>query len=401
MELRKIRAELVDLFFPMLEERTPKQVQDEKARRDAERIAEVKLAGGLPSDEKRLSGYLESVEELVEKEQARRTSVEARLTSIIGLTSIAATVVLTALFSMAAGTLLFSQATAKLVLVSGCFYLALQLFAALFAAVEGLSRAAYVHETVVDLLPPASMVRTEFLRKCIVSKFDLLDQHKTVNNEKVSQMAVAHRAIKNFLVMLLLIAFAAAWTALDRNSKSDTSGSGTTTKCCTSPPLPARQLVQTKLASIGPFPDGEHMLVQANILSCIQEALKPYGARPVIGWQLVGRVDKRPLRPDRAAIYGSNQALAMVRAKWVADNILARLPSFDITTAVLSVGGATGIGKSVSNSELQSDRVVDVFLITDDVAQQAPSGKMSGKPSPVVCSAGEPIVSRVSGQPGG
>lgn len=483
MGLNNIRlGDLIDCIFPMLEQESAKAKIKHKARLDAVRAEEESLVAGLPSNEAHLKEHLESVEKLVEKEQSRRTSVDARLMSIVGLTSIAATVVLTALFAMAAGTMPLPQGVSKWTLVLGCFYLAMQLFAALYAAVKGLSRASYSSETAVDLLPPPQLTRSNFLRRCISNKFDLLKQHQDVNNEKVSQMAVSHRAVLNFLVALVILAGAASLMALNREPPKEAGiCSAALTNLCAAddksapiayPPIrqigpmddgfksnelilpyitltigiiltivglclvwsntrrpivaavtisglllsllggsklefvglkfdkligklelrisepPAaspRKIVLTKIVTVEPFPPGEHKFNQDAVLSCMREALKPYSDLQISGWQIIGRVDKRPLRAGSAAIYGSNQALAMARAVWVRDNVLSRLKLFNSGAAVVSVGGARNIGAKVGDPDLQLDRAVDVYVLLDQEVPQTSSAKLQAEPTSIAC----------------
>lgn len=213
--------DLIDAIFPMLERESTQEKNKYKSTRDAARAEEEKLVSGLSSDEAQMKEYLEAVEKLVEKEDSRRTSVDARLTSIVGLTSIAATVVLTALFAMAAGTMPLPEGMAKWILIPGCFYLALQLFAALYAAIKGLSRASYEHETASDLLPSEKLAPVVFLRRCISNKLRILEQHREENNKKVNRMAVAHVAVRNFLFLLLMLAGASSWMAFNREPPKD------------------------------------------------------------------------------------------------------------------------------------------------------------------------------------
>jgi hypothetical protein len=122
---------------------------------------------------------------------------------------------------MAAGTMPLHQSVAKWTLVPGCFYLTLQLYAALYAAIKGLSRAPYIYETAVDLLPSAQLAGSDFLRHRISQKLEMLEQHQDVNNEKVGQMAVAHRAVINFLFALVILAAVASLMALNREPPKD------------------------------------------------------------------------------------------------------------------------------------------------------------------------------------
>lgn len=375
--------ELIDCIVPRIERETPQKKRDyEKQRADA-RAEWESLVAGLPSNEEQLKNYLESVNKLIEKEQSRRTSVESRLTSIVGLTSIAATVVLTALFAMAAGTMPLPQTVAKWILVPGCFYLALQLYIALHQAVKGLSRASYDVDTAVDIVPSAQMALCVFLRRCISNKFDMLEQHREKNNEKVTRLAVAHCAVRNFLFVLLILAAAASWMALTREPPKETVVSSD--KGYALQATPQRKIVIMKIAIVGPFPDGDHLLRQEAVLSCVREALKPYSDFQFSGWHIIGRVDKLQLRKDRAAIYGSNQTLAMARAVWVTDYVLSQLPSFDPATAIVSVGGARGFGAKIGDSERELDRAVDIYALFDREIGLRNSSKPPTETKTIVC----------------
>lgn len=375
--------DLIDCIVPRIERQTPQAKRDyEKQRADA-RAEWENLVAGIPSNEEHLKDYLETVKKLVEKEQSRRTGVETRLTSIVGLTSIAATVVLTALFAMAAGSMPLQQDVAKWILVPGCFYLALQLYIGLHQAVKGLSRAPYDADTAVDILPSAQMARCVFLRRCISNKFNMLEQHREKNNEKVTRLAVAHCAVRNFLFVLLILAAAASWMAFTREQPKEAVVSSDKLNAVQA--TPPRKIVLMKIAIVGPFPDGDHLLSQETVLSCVREALKPYGDIQFSGWQIIGRVDKRQLRKDRATIYGSNQALAMARAVWVTDYVLSQIASFDPATAIVSVGGARSIGAKVGDSERRLDRAVDIYALFDREIRLINSSKPPTETRTIVC----------------
>lgn len=389
--------DLCDYIYPTLEKK--EQISSNNIEEINGRIDK------LPSIINQLNGYIESIEKLIEEEESRRNSVNTRLISIVGLTSIVATLVFTTLLAMAAGSMPLLQGGLKqILLVIACFYLVLQLYAALNAAIKGLSRASYDSETIDDLLPPDKLSSPNFLRQRISKKNNLLNQHRSVNNEKVSQMAVAHIAIKNFLFALLIMAGIISWMALSRElPKREVICSEMLTELCATNANPSastplvsghgkqrpisekdqlsmsqevsrNKTVLTKIVTLGPFSSGEHKLNLESALSCMREALVPYHNLAIIGWQIIGRADKHQLRADLAAIYGSNQSLAMARATWVVDNVLPSFPSFDPETAVISVGGARNVGTKVKDSKLQLDRVVDIYvMLNQEISMMLPA----------------------------
>ena len=207
---------VADCLFPRLKPLNREELAREETRRRQEMGESTARVAALPSDEKRLRDYLEASDKVLEREQARRQSVDARLTSIIGLTSIAATVVFGGLIAQAAGTLTAHSTFAKWVLALGSLYLALQLCISLWAAARGVSRATYPADTPSAVLPPMGTAVPVFLRARINQSLEMLEEHRSVNNDKVSRMDVAHRAMFNFLFGLLLLACAAAYFAIDR-----------------------------------------------------------------------------------------------------------------------------------------------------------------------------------------
>lgn len=137
-----------------------------------------------------------------------------------------------------------------------------------------------------------------------------------------------------------------------------------------------------KVVTVGPFPDGGHLLDAHSTVECVRNALARYDKIQVGGWEVIGRVDKRQLKPQPMGIYGSNQALAMARASWVVQKMLTPQPTFNVEHAVISVGGAQGIGTSVGVNDMQSDRAVDVFAM---VNSHNDKDALAALPKPVIC----------------
>lgn len=479
MKLRLRCADLTDVVFPRLEGSARAREVTAKKRWRALARLDQRSVEQLGSNEELLKQYTAELDKLLEREQSRKQSVESRLTGIIGLTSIAATIVLGGLVSLAAGTLPAPAGPVAWIFAVGSLYLVLQLFVALFAAVNGLSRAVHLGDTASDLFEAQPLAPPVRLRRQIARKLDHLRDYRRNGDAKVDHMAVAHRATKNFLVGLLLLAFAAALVAVTRDattaSKIDyrapalpgasaadslrkgvsevpprytpaepvaevimlpllmTTGglallvagvlfvgagkpirnfglgaallaSGTTLSLLggskfegqlgkfdkligelqihlfeQAPSLPPPRVALLRIATIGPFPDGDHVLHRESVLRCLRDRLTSDLTSTISGWQIVGRADKRQLKADRALIYGSNQSLAMSRANWVRDQVLTQIPGFNATTSVISVGGAGRVGINVGPPELQSDRMVDVYALVVQAVDKG--GKVIEKPA--------------------
>ncbi len=212
---------VIDLVFPLARPLSGKQLEQER-KKDAAEIEECKArVAALPPHEKSLRKYSEVSEKLLEEENDRRQSVEARLTSIVGLTSIAGTVVFSGIVAQATGKLPTQATLLKWILVFGAVYLTLQICSALFAAVSGLSRRAYPADRPTDLLPSIGETPPSYWRSRIVELAEMVVEHQSTNNEKVTQMAVAHRAMKNFLFGLLVVALGTAYFALGNQPPED------------------------------------------------------------------------------------------------------------------------------------------------------------------------------------
>lgn len=218
MDSRINWTNLTDFLYPTLERSKPGSgVGDQQDRESAE---ERTALARLGDDVERLEVIFHEMTEVLEREQARKHSVEARLTSIIGLMSIAATVVLSGLVALAAGTLQSASALFRWILALGSTYLVVQLVCALFAAIRGLSRKNYTENTLLGLIgaiDPAednssrNVESGHAARACVlrrrIHQLTAQTKEQRVNTDaKVSEMAVAHRAVQNFLVGLLILA---------------------------------------------------------------------------------------------------------------------------------------------------------------------------------------------------
>ncbi len=484
MNGRDALSSLLDCIYPHLEGSRFTRALVEKRRwrklaKDDDRAIET-----LGSDVEQLGHYSSEIGKLLDREQSRRQSVEGRLTSIVGLTSIAATIVIGILAALAAGTLSVRPGLATVLFAIGGLYLVLQLCIALLASVDGLSRAGQLEETASDLFESGKSAPPVRLRREIARKLERLRDFRRGMDVRVSRMAVAHQAIRNFLVGLLLLAIVAAWFAITRSPSSppitelrsatevardqasapnpgvpasalhgmpsEPSGRGFTMSLLamggglallavgavltaagwktgnikagaalmtsgallsllggskfqfeigkfdkligelrlelfkpSSPPAQLRPAL-VRVATIGPFPEGEHELLGGQVRECLKSVMTQDFTRTVGGWQIVGRVDKRQLKPYSALLYGSNQALAMSRATWVRDSVLSGIPEAAVAQSMVFVGGAQQVGKTVSAAKMEVDRGVDIYALVAET-----SGDESASPAmqhiPLLC----------------
>jgi hypothetical protein len=148
-------------------------------------LAEHSGSCALPAEEESLVRYLAACKAALDEERQRQQSVDARLTTIIGLLSIAGTVVF--------GTMLTSMprtpSALSWLMLLALGYLILQLVCAMLAGVRGLEHRAYDTMPCTELLPSGNEASTHYCRRQIQQFFAMLVQNQDQNNAKVTQMA--------------------------------------------------------------------------------------------------------------------------------------------------------------------------------------------------------------------
>lgn len=446
-------AALIDLFWPSLEGDASLQARHEKDKLSAEKRRIARAAKNLPSDEEQLREHLKSSEQLLEQEQSRKSGVEARLLNMAGLVSIAGTVVLGALFSLASDKLSLDSGWARIALTVGCFYLAVQLVAALHASVRGLQATGYLEDQPHAILPRKGLQQTVFLRQRVQHVLERVAENRSINNKKLDQLNLAHCAMKNFLWGLLLVAIAACVAALIRlppflasdtlatsvslgvpialiagglcmivlglallvvggasarrviglimvvsglgvgvlgigkldagflsvdGFSSDLHLEGRSNSTASAQPAIVRRVV-----TIGPFPGDEQLLSREQITQCVESAITQYKGLSIGAWEVVGRIDKRPTVEEQAARYRSHQVLAISRASWVVQQILASHSPFDFEHTIIAIGEVRGVGEDVDIGNLQSNDAVDVYAM---LWSESGEVEIAHLPGPVVCS---------------
>jgi hypothetical protein len=212
---------IIDLVFPCAQPLSKAESQEQEARDTAELVERDNRVAALPDREDILSEYLGECAKLLEREEGRRQSVDGRLTSIMGLSSIAGTIVFGSILAQATGTLHAQRVCLRWIMALGAVYLTLQLCNAILAAVCGLSRRAYVTPTATDVLPLQIEARPIYLRRRITTCLTALADHQSQNNQKVTWMAVAHRAVINFLGGLLLLVLFGAYYGVTTRHNND------------------------------------------------------------------------------------------------------------------------------------------------------------------------------------
>ena len=202
--LRHIR----DLFWPL-----PDPLPSDHVKKKAEELA-AKI-GSIPSDHGALEEWKTTYADFLKAEDGRRQSVEGRLTNLMGLASIAGTIVFGTILAQISGTLHISPGPLRWVIAFGSLYLVAQICSAIFAAVGGLARQSYLTLTPSDFLAELGANKTDHLRGLVSEQLKALANHQSQNDAKVTWMATAHRAMRQFLSGLLVFALAGTFFAIN------------------------------------------------------------------------------------------------------------------------------------------------------------------------------------------
>jgi hypothetical protein len=197
-----------DLFWP-LPDPPPSDYVKNKA---AELAAKI---GSIPSDGAALEEWKTTYANFLEAEDARRQSVEGRLTNVMGLASIAGTIVFGTIIAQMAGSVHIPPGFPRWIIAIGSLYLVMQICSAIFAAVGGLSRQGYVTLTAADFLAEQGVDKTPHLRGLVTKQLNALANHQSQNDAKVTWMATAHRAMEQFLCSLLAFALIGTYFAIN------------------------------------------------------------------------------------------------------------------------------------------------------------------------------------------
>src|SRR5690348_14399865 len=137
---------LVDCVFPIAQPLSEAEAAEQALQEQNELNDARARIGAFPPAPDLVREYLEDSIGLLDEDQDRRQSVESRRTSIMGLSSIAGTVVFGGIIAQATGTIKSPSSTFKWGMALAALYLTLQLCSAILAAVLGLSRRTFAAE---------------------------------------------------------------------------------------------------------------------------------------------------------------------------------------------------------------------------------------------------------------
>ena len=175
------------------------------------------------SDDSLLEAAEETLSKRIEEADERFRSVDARLTPLLALASIIATVLGASVPFALSGQ--FDQiSTAELAVVLAILaYIGAQIVLCLRAAVRGLSRRGYLALASDDLDPQPGESSTDYRLRILKVRVNNLWHNEWATNQKVSEMAIAHEALQNIIRGVAVLVIAALVIALIGSLESNPS----------------------------------------------------------------------------------------------------------------------------------------------------------------------------------
>jgi hypothetical protein len=203
-----------DIFWPLPDPLPPGY----EKKRSADLEAKIEA---LPNEETSLEEYKTTYQNFLEAEDERRQSVESRLTNVMGLASIAGSIVFGTILAQISGSLHLPAGLLRWIIAFGSLYLVMQICSSIYAAVRGLSRQNYIALTPADFLVKQNANRASHLRGLVATHMKVLTDHQAQNEKKVTWMATAHRGMQQFLFGLMALALVGTCFALKSPSAHD------------------------------------------------------------------------------------------------------------------------------------------------------------------------------------
>jgi hypothetical protein len=195
---------LVDLFWPRIDSWSQEKENEENEKLDRLKQNDLSALAAMPDETNTITSAKETVKFLSEEERDRKESVASRLKSIIGLASVSATLALG--FQAWIMNIQHSANHSLSLLLSVInLYVVVQLVCALLASVKGLQGSPYLMLVAEDLVQKHDEEYFESEKRIMCEHIMCIHFNQKLNTEKFQHLAVAHRALKNYLWGILLL----------------------------------------------------------------------------------------------------------------------------------------------------------------------------------------------------
>lgn len=199
-----------DYVYPTLEPLSEVQKRNDKSRVEQETID---LDARIADFDVGALGMLQTeFKALLSGEAERRASVDSRLSTIMGLTSVVASITFGALTFRAGTGFQYPQNWAVWVAAAITLYIVLQLICAIQAALTGVGVRGSAAVNYDDTIPRLQEEKHAHAKRVLHRYLKCLHDQQKNNDARVSQLMVAHVALRNFLfgVAVLTVAVIAA-----------------------------------------------------------------------------------------------------------------------------------------------------------------------------------------------
>ncbi len=197
---------LIDRIYPRV---TPLPAEEQNLcnQRERKRLADdrhrVSSLSGRSVGE--IETAVKACEKLLDREVAIKQAVEARLSTILGLSTVASAISIVVLSTTIADKKSKLSELMIVVALAFGFYVILQFMCAIRAAIGGLERRGYIALTPGDCIPNIGERLDSALCRHADALVESLHSHRNQNNYKTTQMAVAHVALRNVTGSVLLM----------------------------------------------------------------------------------------------------------------------------------------------------------------------------------------------------
>ena len=153
----------------------------------------------------------------VKTEEDRTKMIDGKLQSIVPIASTVITLLLALITFLTSGKVAQFTRTSILIVTFGGAYVAIQFLWAFLRAIKGLARRDFLRVKPKDIIPNTNETKETMRRRAFEEMLEILQYNKESNNNKVTQLACGHEAIKNAIVGLIAIIFTLLFITLFGN----------------------------------------------------------------------------------------------------------------------------------------------------------------------------------------
>lgn len=145
------------------------------------------------------------LKEQLKAEEDRFKTIENKLLGILPLSSTVITLLLALITFLTNGRAAQYTKPSILLTTWGGAYVAMQFLAAFFRAINGLYMRSYIRADLNDIIPQPNDTQDTYIRRSFNLLAEIFQHNAEINNSKLTQLACAHKALKNGVVGLFIV----------------------------------------------------------------------------------------------------------------------------------------------------------------------------------------------------